>query len=67
MKDFSSLLGYKNIFPVDENIYTESAKAVDAMVDANLSFILYKCYMKNLENCDEMNKKFVKTQEVDSY
>ena len=33
---------------------------VEDMADANLSLILYKGYMKSLENCDEMNKKLLK-------
>lgn len=66
LKDFSSLLGEKIIFPIDKNIYTESAKAVDDMADANLSLILYKGYMKSLENCEEMSKKMIKTEQVDS-
>lgn len=66
LKDFTSLLGEKVGFLKDKSIYTESEKAVDEMADANLSLILYKGYMKSLENCDEMNKKMIKTQEVDS-
>ena len=66
LKDFTSLLGEKVDFLKDKSIYTESEKAVDEMADANLSLILYKGYMKSLENFEEMSKKMIKTQEVDS-